>query len=100
MSKKPTWCADCDHVLDRKRHPAHWICIKFPRLEGGGFVAPKVWVDQEPYMRCVGINGGACPMFQPIPTGAYHQTMVSGVTISTGLKSKEGKDENISSVSE
>ncbi len=47
----------------RKRSPSSWVCLKFPRVEGGGFVAPKVWADMDPFMRCTGINGGACPLW-------------------------------------
>jgi hypothetical protein len=62
-----TACEDCDHVTSgtRKGHPARWCCIKFPRIEGFSPVAPKAWVDAEPYMRCIGINGGLCPMWSP-----------------------------------
>lgn len=61
-----TFCEDCDnvHADSRKRLPTQWTCIKFPRLEGMGFVAPKVWAEMEPYMRCNSINGGACPCFE------------------------------------
>lgn len=60
-----TFCQDCDnvHPESRKRSPSQWLCVKFPRLEGQGFVAPKVWAEMEPFMRCVYINGGKCPMF-------------------------------------
>ncbi len=63
----PTACEDCDnvHAETRKQSPARWVCVRFPRLEGMNAVAPKYWVDAEPYMRCVGINGGHCPMFTP-----------------------------------
>lgn len=62
-----TTCEACDNVVAEtaKRSPTQWLCIKFPRLEGSGFVAPKTWTDLEPYMRCSGINGGSCPMFTP-----------------------------------
>jgi hypothetical protein len=69
-----TFCEFCDNVVaeSRKRLPSQWLCSRFPRLEGMGFVAPKAWADQEPYMRCNGINGGACPLWselrQPEPT--------------------------------
>jgi hypothetical protein len=61
----PTFCEDCDnvHAETRKQGPSRWVCVKFPRLEGLSPVAPKAWLDKEPYMRCVGINGGFCPMF-------------------------------------
>lgn len=61
-----TYCQDCDNVVEasRKLNPTRWLCIKFPRMEGMGFVAPTIWADQEPYMRCSGINGGKCPVFE------------------------------------
>lgn len=61
-----TTCETCDHVHaeTRKQSPSRWVCVKFPRLEGYSPVAPKYWVDAEPYMRCVGINGGLCPMYR------------------------------------
>lgn len=61
-----TACELCDHVHPdtMKLHPARWLCMKFPRLEGFSPVAPLTWVDKEPYMRCIGINGGACPLFE------------------------------------
>lgn len=60
-----TPCETCDnvHMETRKGHPARWLCIKFPRLEGLSPVAPKQWVDVEPYMKCSGINGGFCPLY-------------------------------------
>ena len=56
---------DCDnvHAETRKQSPGRWVCVKFPRLEGLSPIAPTKWVDAEPYMRCVGINGGFCPCF-------------------------------------
>lgn len=67
MTRFYTYCEDCNHVdpVSRKRSPASWVCLKFPRVEGGGFVAPKVWAEAEPHMRCTGINGGLCQMFEP-----------------------------------
>lgn len=60
-----TFCEDCDNVeaASRKRSPSSWLCLKFPRCEGGGFVAPNVWASFEPFMKCTGINGGLCPMW-------------------------------------
>jgi hypothetical protein len=61
-----TFCEDCDNVTSesRKRSPTQWTCVKFPRTEGMGFVAPRAWAEMEPYMRCNGINGGACPLYR------------------------------------
>lgn len=60
-----TLCEGCDnvHAETRKRSPTQWLCVRFPRLEGQGFVAPRAWAEMEPFMRCSGINGGACPCF-------------------------------------
>jgi hypothetical protein len=66
-----TFCEDCDnvHSESRRKLPAQWLCTQFPRLEGQGFIAPKVWAEMEPYMRCVNINGGACPLFRRLREG-------------------------------
>lgn len=67
MSQKPTYCCDCDHLHpdSRKQNPHSWLCMKFPRLEGMGFVSPDWWAKNEPYMRCAGINGGLCATYKP-----------------------------------
>ena len=67
----PTLCEHCDnvHPESRKRLPTQWLCVKFPRLEGMGFVAPYTWVEKEPFMRCSGINGGFCPMYTALRNG-------------------------------
>lgn len=69
MSKPYTYCRDCDNVVSdsRRRHPSGWLCRKFKRVEGGGFVDPQMWVDQEPFMKCSQINGGDCPLWTPRP---------------------------------
>lgn len=66
-----TFCENCDnvHTESRKRGPQQWLCVKFKRIEGQGFVAPKYWAEHEPYMRCSGINGGACPLYKPARNG-------------------------------
>jgi hypothetical protein len=66
---KPTLCSECDnqHPATRKLHPEQRLCLMFPRLEGGnGFVDPKWLTENEPYMRCAKINGGACVCFMPL----------------------------------
>jgi hypothetical protein len=67
----PTYCEACDnvHAETRKLHPGKWLCIKFKRIEGGSFVAPRTWMEREPYMRAASINGGACPLFTPRRNG-------------------------------
>lgn len=66
-----TLCDECDNVHPdtRKLHPRLWVCVKFPRLEGQGFVSSNIWVEHEPFMRCSGINGGKCPCWKPIRDG-------------------------------
>ncbi len=65
--RRPTFCNECDHVepSSRKKLPPYWLCMKHPRLEGMGFVAPNLWAEMEPHMRCVNINGGNCPLWEP-----------------------------------
>lgn len=67
----PTYCETCDnvHPESRKKSPSQWLCIKFPRLEGGGFVAPKVWAATDPFNRCVNVNLGYCPLWAPMRNG-------------------------------
>lgn len=62
-----TPCEDCDnvHAETRKMNPGRWVCVKFPRLENLNAVAPREWVNAEPYNRCVSINLGHCPVFVP-----------------------------------
>ena len=71
VSEAPTRCVECDNLHpDRKRHPAYWMCQRFPRLEGFGFVTDNKWDDFPPYMYAHHINGGACPLFTPIKDGS------------------------------
>jgi hypothetical protein len=67
VSDGPTLCEACDFVEagSRKGNPYGWLCTRFPRIEGMGFVAPKFWAEKEPFMKCVGINGGKCCLFKP-----------------------------------
>jgi hypothetical protein len=64
---EPTYCQNCDgvHMETRKLHPGRWLCIFHKRAVGGSFVAPNVWVEMEPYNRCININLGMCPTFTP-----------------------------------
>jgi hypothetical protein len=62
-----TFCEECDwvHTDSRKQHPGRWLCVQHRRVPGGSFVAPKGWVEHEPYLRCVNVNGGMCLLFEP-----------------------------------
>lgn len=64
---KPTFCRDCDHVVEdtRKRSPHQWLCGRHKRLEGQGFVDPDLWIETDPFLRCKDVNGGACELFDP-----------------------------------
>lgn len=64
---RPTFCRECDHVVEetRKRGPHQWLCGLHKRIEGQGFVDPEWWVENEPFLKCVNVNGGACPLFEP-----------------------------------
>lgn len=60
-----TTCEDCDNMhTDSRKGPSYAaICVKFPRLYGTQNVARGLWDKDAPYMRCVNINGGMCPLF-------------------------------------
>jgi hypothetical protein len=62
-----TYCEECEHLdaESAKGHPARWLCRRQPRLEGHGFVSRRLRLE-EPWMRAAQINGGACPMFEPM----------------------------------
>ena len=58
------YCNDCEHLHgNRSRHPRYWMCSKFPRREGFGFVTRNAWDKFDPYMYASDINGGACPLW-------------------------------------
>ena len=60
-----TPCETCENVhLDTRRVSfERWACVKFPRLPNMSPVAPNAGTGNPPYMRCVGINGGYCPLY-------------------------------------
>lgn len=62
-----TLCNHCDNVHPESRHsqPWRWMCTKFPRLEGFGYVTDDRWDKFPPFMFCNDINGGACPLYTP-----------------------------------
>lgn len=67
----PTLCADCANVEagSRKQSPHRWLCRMHKRAYGGSFISPGWWVENEPFLRCVNTNGGACPLFTPLSDG-------------------------------
>ncbi len=63
-----TFCEDCEHLHPASKGPPwRWLCSKSPRMEGYGFITRGMWDHMDPFMLCVGINGGACPMFEQKP---------------------------------
>lgn len=63
----PTLCTNCEHSHpdNAKRQPHKWMCMRQPRLEGAGFVTDGKWQAFDPWMYCVGINGGQCFGYEP-----------------------------------
>ena len=61
-----TYCEHCEHMHpdSLKGHSRFAMCMKFPRLDGDGFVTEDKWDKDAPYMYCIHINGGACPLFE------------------------------------
>lgn len=60
-----TYCQDCTHVYEKKGPTWNWLCRKFPRMGGEGFVTRGYWDDDPPFMRCKDINRyGACPLWE------------------------------------
>lgn len=63
-----TYCADCEHchVPFKGAHPGRWLCRQCPNTAEMGFgcVTPTTWDGADPFMRCVGVNGGACKLFE------------------------------------
>lgn len=67
-----TSCETCDNVdpdSRKNRRWEYWTCLRHPRMPGSNFVAPESSVVQDPHMRCIGINGGRCPLWTPIRNG-------------------------------
>lgn len=63
-----TICTHCEHMhpASPKDSPRFAMCMKFPRkTRPEGFVTEDKWDDRGPYMYCVFINGGDCPLFEP-----------------------------------
>lgn len=59
---EPTKCEDCDWLHssahEKNSRPEYWLCAAQKRVS---YVH-----GEEPFMRCRGVNGGACRMFKPI----------------------------------
>lgn len=72
----PTLCETCDHVAadSRRDHPRFWLCTRHRRLPGFGFVTHNPHPRQAPYLHCIDVNGGACPLWTPrrLPEESSH----------------------------
>lgn len=68
MQPKLTYCQDCTHVYraEKRDPPWRWLCIKHRRVEGFGFVTTGAWDDFPPYLYCRDVNGGQCPLYEPL----------------------------------
>lgn len=67
MGVNATYCSRCEHVSEPTMHlhPRLWLCLKHPNIwDGFGFVTEDTWEKAEPYLRCLNVNGGACPLFE------------------------------------
>ena len=64
----PTLCSDCDNVEagSRKTNPRNWLCRMHKRRHAEGFISPTYWAENEPFLRCVNVNAGSCPLFTPL----------------------------------
>lgn len=65
MQPEPTYCSTCDNCLrvNPKDPPYRWLCQKFPRLDGFGWVTKDTWDDMPPYAYAKDINHGLCPLW-------------------------------------
>ena len=71
MAEQPTYCDQCDlaESVSRKGPAWRWLCTAHPRLPGfNRFVTHDAWQADEPYLRCVEVNGGLCRLFTPLRT--------------------------------
>lgn len=64
-----TYCDDCCHMRKpaKSAPPWNWFCGRHPRLEGFGWVTKTEWDEAVPFLKCVNVNGGACPLFEQKP---------------------------------
>jgi hypothetical protein len=65
------FCEDCDylHGSTRDKHPAGWLCARWPTTDNYGFLQKDTHADA-PFRRCREINtDGCCPMFKRRPDG-------------------------------
>lgn len=66
--ERPTYCDECALVhADSRRGPSTgWLCTKHKRLPGySRFVTGQAWDKDQPFLRCIDVNGGICALFQP-----------------------------------
>lgn len=65
---QPRYCEDCDYKSEpfKDAPPKSWLCTKFRRREGFGFVSRTFWDDKAPFKFCREINtDGSCPLWTP-----------------------------------
>ena len=63
-----TLCENCEHLhpISAKRPPWRWICMKHRDMPWGKYIKEDgTWDGFDPYLQCVRVNGGACPLYEP-----------------------------------
>lgn len=68
VKMKITLCEDCEHLHPQARNNRKEglaLCMAHPRVERSDLVFKGITDQDPPYMRCIGINGGRCPTFEP-----------------------------------
>ena len=63
-----TRCENCEHLHptsrgERRERTA--LCMAHPKLVRADLVFNGIIDKDTPFMRCIDINGGACPMYKP-----------------------------------
>ena len=69
---QPKFCIECEHWHpDNASAPSFGhMCMKFPIVQGNGFVTRDKWDKDKPYRRCTDINQqGNCPLWEPKKNG-------------------------------
>ena len=70
MASQITFCQTCAHPVEKKGPTHLWMCLKHQNHGGQGFVSEEFWEGDRPYLRCVTVNGGACPLYEEAPEGS------------------------------
>lgn len=64
-----THCENCEHLHPESRKARRErtaLCLKHPRVVRTDMVFRDITDRDEPFARCININLGACPCFEPV----------------------------------